>query len=185
MSFLNSLYLARVFCLIFLFVAGFLFRNCNKNLSDANMDNQTELDFIQKGSAYIEKGEYDQAKNIYSQFIIKFPDHPYVDDAAYRLAYICVIADEKNPYFDYKNAAVLFQNFIENYPNSRYINACKNWLNLLKAIGMDHQEPILSPVDQQQILNEISRLRNELKRVQAENARLKNTLDDLQKAIER
>lgn len=185
MSFINRLYPASVFYLFFLFVVGFLFRNCNRNITYADKDNQIEQDYIQKGSAYIEKGEYDQAKDVYSQFIIKFPHHPYVDDAAYRLAYMCVIADEKNPYFDYKNAALLFQNFIENYPNSRYINACKNWLNLLKTMGIDHQEPVISPIDQQQILNEISRLRDELKRVKAENARLKNTLDDLQKAIER
>jgi outer membrane protein assembly factor BamD (BamD/ComL family) len=168
-----------------LIVFALFFTNCTKKTFNGNTENEIELDLIKKGSAFLENGEYDQAKIVFSQFIEKFPGHPYVDDAAYRLAYMCVIADEINPYLDYQNATILFQNFIENYPNSRYIVACSNWLNLLKTVSLNHEEPTVSSINRQQILLEMSRLRNELKRVQAENTRLKNTLDDLQKAIER
>jgi len=185
LSILNRFNPVGVFCLLLLFVISLLFTNCNKKTVNGNAENEIELEIIKKGSALLKKGEYDQAKNVFSQFIVKFPYHPYVDDAAYRLAYMCVIADEINPYFDYKNAAILFQNFIENYPNSRYIVACNNWLNLLKTVGLDHEEPTVSYINRQQILLEISQLKNELKRVRADNARLRNTLDDLQKAIER
>jgi outer membrane protein assembly factor BamD (BamD/ComL family) len=183
--FINFLNPAKVFCMFLLFVLGLLFTNCNNKIADANIENEIELALIKKGSLLLEKGEYNEAKMVYSQLIEKYHDHPYVDDAAYRLAYICVIADDLNPYFDYENAAILFQNFIENYPNSRYIVACKNWLNLLKAVGHNHEKPSVSSINRQQILLELSQLRNELKRVQADNIRLRNTLDDLQKAIER
>ena len=111
--------------------------------------------------------------------------HPYLDDAAYRLAYISIIADEKNPYFDYQKALLLFQNFIENYPNSRYINASQNWINLLLQVAKLREEHAVSKTGNGMNSSEINRLKNELNRVQAENARLKNTLEELQKAIER
>jgi tetratricopeptide (TPR) repeat protein len=137
------------------------------------------------GAAYLEKGAYKEAEGVYSQFLINSPDHPYVDDAAYRLAYMCVIADKRNPYFNYQNAEILFQNIIENYPNSRYINACQNWLNLLKIVNIDHGESSVSSIKDQLNSNEINKLRNELNRIKAENIKLKNTLDELEKAIER
>jgi tetratricopeptide (TPR) repeat protein len=168
-----------------IFLIGFLYQGCHKNQSHDDFENEIELDIMKQGSAYLEDGDYDRANMVYLQFIEKFPDNPYTDDAAYRLAYMCVIADDKNPYFDYTDAAILFQNFIENYPNSRYIIACNNWLNLLKSVMINSKESSLSPISKRLDPNEIKQLRIELIRVKAENARLKNTLEELQKAIER
>lgn len=173
----------KVLFLLFLILS--LFSNCHKNSTHDDFENDIELDIMERGSAYLEKGEYDEATLVYSQFMVKFPDHPYVDDAAYRLAYMCVIADIKNPYFDYKNAEILFHKFIENYPNSRYINACNNWINLLNSVRFNNEKLSESSSDEQSNFNEINQLKIELKRVQAENIKLKNTLDELQKAIER
>ena len=140
---------------------------------------------MESGSIYLEKGGYEEANMIYTKFIVKYPDHPYVDDAAYRLAYMSVIADIKNPYFDYNNAVTLFEKFIENYPNSRYINACNNWINLLKTVKINNDKSSVASTNNQSDSIKISQLKIKLKRVQAENAKLKNTLDELQKAIER
>jgi len=162
-----------------------LFTACNKQTSQKDFESEIELEIMKRGADYLEMGDYDQAKMVYSKFIVKFPDHPYVDDADYRLAYICVIADDNNPYFDYKNAVILFQNFIENYPNSRYIIASKNWLNLLKNVTMSIDEQASTSANDRSDSLEINQLRIELKRVQAENSKLKKTLEELQKAIER
>lgn len=170
--------------LFLLFFIALFFSNCNKNSTYVNQENKIELDIMEKGAAYLDKGGYEEANMIYTQFIVKFPDHPYVDDAAYRLAYMGVIADTRNPYYDYKNAMILFQKFIENYPNSRYIIACKNWIKLLESVNINNEESSVSS-EKQSNLNEINQLKIELKRVQAENVKLKNTLDELQKAIER
>jgi len=171
--------------LFLIFLIGLLLSSCHKDGSHDEINNEIELDLMNKGAIYLEKGEYDQANLVYSQFLLRFPDHPYVDDADYRLAYMSVIADDNNPYFDYKNALILFQNFIENYPNSRYIIACNNWMYLLKLVDKNSVKSTESPLTKRSDSPEIKQLRNELKRVQAENARLKSTLDELEKAIER
>ena len=101
---------------------GLLLVTCNKQTSQNVTEVDIELEMLQKGSTDLENGKYDQAQLIYSRFISQYPEHPYVDDAAYRLAYISVIADEKNPYFNYKNGLVLFQKFDKspNYLRKNY-----------------------------------------------------------------
>jgi outer membrane protein assembly factor BamD (BamD/ComL family) len=140
---------------------------------------------FQKAASSLENQDYQQAFDQYSLFISDFPDHPYIDDAAYRIAYIHVISDDKNPYQNYEKAALLFQNFIENYPNSRYINACNNWLNILHQVLIRHEAKAISPNHTTPDSVLIRQLKNEINRLKAENAQLKQTLDVLQKAIER
>ena len=163
----------------------FILSACNKNFSNQDSESELESQIMEKGAEFLEMRNYNQANKIYSQFIAKFPDHPYVDDAAYRLAYICVIADDKNPYFNNEKAQDQFQNFIENYPNSRYISPSRNWLSILQRITVNNDEE--SQISSKNSLesDEINQLRNELLRLQGENSRLKKTLEELQKAIER
>ena len=185
LSLINGVNLSKLHLFLFVFLFGFLFSNCHKNASHDNSVDDIELEIMKNGAVYLEKGEYEEANNVYSQFIIKYPDHPYTDDASYRLAYLCVVADDRNPYFDYQKAVILFQNFIENYPNSRYINACENWLNLLKDVKINSEGSSVSSVKNRSDSLEINTLKNELKRIKAENTKLKNTLEELEKAIER
>lgn len=159
--------------------------DCNQQITEDKSEADIELDIMQSAGDYLDKGNYEQAVSTYEQFITKYPNHPYVDDAAYRRAYISVIADEKNPYYDYKKAQLLFQNFIENYPNSRYINACYNWQNLLNILIKMSEEQSASKAGNGSKATEINRLKNELKRIRAENSNLRKTLEELQKAIER
>jgi outer membrane protein assembly factor BamD (BamD/ComL family) len=166
-------------------IFGFLLSHCHKNISNEKKESEIELEIMEKGSDYLNDGKYNEAHLLYSQFVVDYPMHPFVDDAAYRLAYITIIADEENPHYDYKNALLLFKNFIENYPNSRYINASQNWINLLLQVKKLRAEQSESKAGNGMNSSEINRLKNELNRVQAENARLKNTLEELQRAIER
>ena len=65
------------------------------------------------------------------------------------------------------------------------INACNNWINLLKTVKINNDKSSVASTNNQSDSIKISQLKIELKRVQAENTKLKNTLDELQKAIER
>lgn len=59
------------------------------------------------------------------------------------------------------------QNFLENYPNSRYIIACKNWLNLLNRVTISSEKPAVTPFRDRSDSFEINQLRIELNRVYA------------------
>ena len=141
-----------------------------------------ELSLFRQATDLVDQEEYTQAHRLYTLFLEKYPKHPYADDAAYRLAYLHVIYSDKNPYFSYDSARVVFQKFIENYQNSRYINACKNWLNIIGAgPGLSTSMPeksrkagSASEKDQTE----------ELRRLREENTRLKENLKELQRAIE-
>ncbi len=175
----------KLFCLFILIISIILLSQCHKTTVNEKTESEIELEIMERGSDYLKNGKYNEAHSLYSQFVDDHPMHPYLDDAAYRLAYMSIIADEKNPYFDYKKALLLFQNFIENYPNSRYIIASQNWVNLLLQVAKLREEHSVSKTGNGMNSSEINRLKNELNRVQAENARLINTLEELQKAIER
>jgi len=129
-------------------------------------------------SNLIEQRAYTKAARLYQQFLERYPEHTYTDDAAYRLAYLHVTADPANPLLDYKKARFLFQNFIETYKNSRYINACKNWLAVLQpGIGKN------TPVTQETA--DIVQLKQQISDLISENQKLRATLAELQQAIER
>jgi len=162
-----------------------LISGCSPKTADSKDDElyYRELSAFRKANDLIENGEYSRAQQIYLKFLDKYPKHPYADDAAYRVAYLHVIASQDNPYFDYRQARILFQNFIENYENSRYISACKNWIHILDLCTQSSADNMrktsqTDPVVDTQIQKEIQQLREE-------NARLKENLDQLQKAIER
>lgn len=169
--------------IVLLGLLGIIASGCNQ--SSSKKDQSLEFEILQRANIYIENGDFENAGTIYEQFIEKFSTDPYVDDAAYRFAYLHVIADDRNPYFDYKKAELFFQKFIETYPNSRYIMACKNWLNLLESIAPAPVDPVIIKVKENADPVVVNRLKAEIKTLQIENARLKQTLDELQRAIER
>jgi tetratricopeptide (TPR) repeat protein len=166
-----------------IFLSGIFLISCNQSTSQK--EKNLELEIMDTGKYYIESGEYEKAGIIYEQFIEKFPNHPYVDDAAYRLAYLHVIVDENNPYYDYEKAVIFFEKFIETYPNSRYIMACKNWLRLLTRVEPAQKDPVIIKVKERVDPAIINQLKAEIKALQSENARLNETLNELQRAIER
>jgi TolA-binding protein len=156
---------------------------CTKN--DSSDTEDPEKEFLTTATRFIERGDYEQAASIYNQFIEKYSSHPYVDDAAYRLAYLRVIADQANPYFNYTQAVIFFEKFIETYPNSRYINACTNWLHVLKKINPAPADPVIITFKENSEPAEYKQLQKRLLQLEHENGRLKKTLEELQTAIER
>lgn len=167
-----------------LFVIIILISGCSRgNMGRAQEEPYyRELSLFRQATDLLDQEQYTQAHRLYQLFLEKYPKHPYADDAAYRLAYLHVIYSANNPYFSYDSARVVFQNFIENYQNSRYINACKNWLNVIEAgSGLNTNVPesssITGSVSGQDHTQELQRLREE-------NTRLKQNLKELQRAIE-
>jgi outer membrane protein assembly factor BamD (BamD/ComL family) len=162
-----------------------LISGCSSSQSSRRFDEPyyRELSLFRRATDLLDDGQYAQANDLYSQFLHKYPKHPYSDDAAYRLAYMHVMADTTNPYLDYVRARTLFQKFIENYQNSHYITACKNWINLLdncdKTSTTDSgNKNILTPNVNAQLTVEMEKLREE-------NEKLRGDLEQLQKALER
>jgi outer membrane protein assembly factor BamD (BamD/ComL family) len=142
-----------------------------------------EHSLFRHAGSLLEQGDFTQARQLYVQFLEKYPKHPYADDAAYRLAYMHVMIAENNPYFDYSKARTVFQNFIESYQNSHYISACKNWINVLDFNKQQMQMNSDTPVQPDMIKN--AQISEELRRLRAENASLRQNLEQLQRAIER
>jgi tetratricopeptide (TPR) repeat protein len=168
------------FLLIILLILG-----CSSSQSSRSIDEPyyRELSLFRRATDLLDESEYSQANDLYGQFLKKYPKHPYSDDAAYRLAYIHVIADSANPFFDYEQARILFQKFIENYQNSHYITACKNWINLLDSCDKSSATEkgtryIMTPNANKQMITELEKLRRE-------NEKLREDLEQLQKALER
>ena len=162
-----------------------LILGCSSSQSSRSIDEPyyRELSLFRKATDLLDNGEYSQANDLYDQFLNKYPKHPYSDDAAYRLAYMHVIADSANPFFDYGQARILFQKFIENYQNSHYITACKNWINLLDSCDKTSATEtgtryIMTPNANEQMTTELEKLRQE-------NEKLREDLEQLQKALER
>ena len=142
-----------------------------------------ELSLFRRAGNLLENSQYSQAGELYTQFLEKYPKHPYADDAAYRIAYLHVISDPDNPYYDYREARILFQNFIENYQNSHYINACKNWISVLdiclkSSSGETKERYIAEQEPNEQLIRELEKLREE-------NNKLRQDLEQLQQALER
>jgi len=183
LSLINEQNNTSVFLFILIFLTGIVVMSCNH--SSSQVDKSLEYEIMERGTVYIEMGDYEKAGIIYEQFLAKFSTHPYVDDAAYRLAYLHVLADENNPYYDYEKAEVVFENFIETYPNSRYIMACENWLSLLRNVTPAPVDPVIIKVKENADPAIMNQLKAEIKALQLENARLTQTLNELQQAIER
>jgi len=168
------------FCLVLILSN---FQSCAKEAS-APAQNPV-LAIFSSATIHIEQGRYEQAALIYSTFIENHPGHPYVDDAAYRLAYLRVIADKENPYFNYQQALIFFEKFIETYPNSRYINACTNWLHVLNKINPAQAEPVSVSVTENEQPAAKMQLQKQLSLLEDENQRLLKKLRELQDAIAR
>ena len=141
------------------------------------------MSLFRRATVLLDEGQYSQAGDLYTQFLEKYPKHPYSDDAAYRIAYLHVISDPENPYYDYQKARILFQKFIESYQNSHYITACKNWISVLdlnlQSVPGKTQRGYIT----QRKTDDMLALENE--KLRQENEKLRHDLEQLQQALER
>ncbi|NOX90804.1 MAG: tetratricopeptide repeat protein [Calditrichaeota bacterium] len=133
---------------------------------------------IRIADGLLKNGEYEKARQYLISFKNSFPKSVYIDDAAYRLAYLHVIADSANPYFDYDRALKSFREFKQIYPKSNYSSACNNWLNLLYLLNNLKQQ-------RADLEKRKDQLQKATKKLTEENRSLKSTLRDLDQVIKR
>ncbi len=126
---------------------------------------------------------YERAVKVMDAFRSQYPRHAHADDAAYRRAYICVIADSANPFLDYAEARARFEDFKSRFPQSRYHSACNNWLKILN-LYFNAKRPILER-KQQRNTESIKALRKTISELEGENQKLRKTLSDLEQALQR
>jgi tetratricopeptide (TPR) repeat protein len=168
---------------IYLLCMIILINNCSeKTVPYENRPYNEELAVFERAQHYIKEESYEKAYKLYTYFIEEYPHHPLTDDAAYRRCYLHVIVSDKNSYLNYAVAQKQFQKFIETYQNSRYIIACKNWIDVLKKLNNERLEQNQTPAN-----NKVGTIsaRERISDLEKENEKLKETLLELQKAIER
>jgi outer membrane protein assembly factor BamD (BamD/ComL family) len=157
---------------------------CNTVKSNAR-DNQTRpgKEVIEKADQYLGRGEYENYRKLLRTFIEKYPESEYADDALYRLAYLHVVWDRKNPFHNYREARQSFMDFVVKFPKSRYFDACNNWLKILNSYFelKTADKPVIQKVTRENC-SELERKNRELAQ---ENEKLREILKDLEAALER
>jgi len=144
-------------------------------------------DLMELASRALVNGNYRLAHDTYRRILDHPDDSPLKDDAAYRLAYISVIADERNPYLDYEKARRQFRQFVDEFPKSRYIMACNNWLKVLNLVVRQNTEQPATRTNQlsRTCEQQLQLLEKHIKQMREKNESLQKTLNRLRAAIER
>ncbi|RLD12874.1 hypothetical protein DRI50_08350 [candidate division KSB1 bacterium] len=164
-----------------LFGGILLFVSCNASFShkpSTNPDVDKEKQILKATDNLINQRHYGRAYRTLNLLLTKRPYSPYADDMEYRLAYLHVIADSLNPYFDYALALQAFSHFVKKYPRSQYKSACNNWLKILYLL-FDFKQRCETKQ------KSINVLQGKLQHLQQKNTELQNTLKDLERVIKR
>ncbi len=171
------------FILLFIILGGIA---CHAPASVSKKETR-EIQAFRQAARWIETGQYEKAHRFYSLFLRKFPNHVLADDVAYRLAYLHVIVDPVNPYFDYSAARTAFRRFKRTYPQSQYISACKNWLKILNSLLIKNPSGRLSAKTDEAApcQKQIRSLQKQIQQLQEENSKLNQMLKELEEALSR
>ncbi len=162
--------------ILFLLTSCFKAVHPSKKTSDESEAAQKQI--VLMIDRLLKNERFTQAQHYAVRFKQRYPKSPYIDDVAFRLAYLHVIDAPNNPFFDYQKAYKAFQEFLEKFPQSRYALACNNWR---KVLYLHFQ--LKKRLEQSERQNQA--LRKQLKEKANEIERLKNTLLDLEKVIKR
>jgi outer membrane protein assembly factor BamD (BamD/ComL family) len=174
--------------LTLLFFSLFSFTACTSSLKNENNKRTAlEKELVGNADKLFKNKKYSDGVRLLTNYLKKYPDSQYSDDAAYRLAYVCVIADKENSYYNYKNAELRFRKVIEKYPETNYFSACKNWIKILNLYNskVTDKTKISSTVPGKDNYPGKKALINENKVLKQENERLKKTLSELEEALQR
>ncbi len=137
---------------------------------------------IKKADEYLKNERYPDVQKLLSTFLNNYPNSEYADDAAYRLAYLHVVYNKNNPYYDYIQARKQFLKFRTDFPESLYLYACNNWLKVLNLAlnnNVRHGGNVIRSD------NNCDRLKNEVNELKKENQQLREVLKDLESALDR
>ena len=167
--------------ILFIVSGIFFIAACNPSLGKkgpekSSLDRQEHL--LQSIDRLLEQRQYQQARCYLNLLQEKMTRSPLADDVAYRLAYLHVIDDSLNPYFDYEAALTAFQRFSKKFPQSRYSSACNNWLKILYLVFDYKRRCKASSL-------KVERQHRKILELENKNKELKRTLKDLEKVIKR
>lgn len=151
---------------------------CNSNQVDIGSSQYQEQTIIEQSDALVKSGEYKRAEKILKAFREKSTASAYSDDAAYRLAYLHVISDDNNPFFDYWQAKQKFTTFPKHFPKSDYVYACNSWLKILNLYF-----ELLE--NSKNLKTENQQLKKRFDQLVKENNQLSQTLRGLEDALQR
>ncbi len=126
----------------------------------------------------MQQGHYVKAHHYLEVLNEKWAATPLADDVAYRLAYLHVLADSANPYFNYRAASRAFEQCLKKFPHSAYRSACNNWLKIL-YFTFDLQKRFQLQQSEQRALQKKVRV------LQRKIETLQRTLKDLEQVIKR
>ncbi len=162
--------------------------SCTSSLKNENNSRAAlEKELVENADKLFADKKYRDGVRLLTNYLKKYPDSEYSDDAAYRLAYVCVIADKENSYYNYKNAELRFRKVIEKYPGTNYFSACKNWIKILNLYntGIKDRARSGTKVSQKNNYPANKTLLKENEVLKQENERLKKTLSELEEALQR
>ncbi len=170
---------ARVKPFIFLLLA-ILMSSClsRQKMIQNELESTDERKIVLAIDSLLKNQQFEKAEHYGRLFLNRYEHSPYVDDVAYRMAYLHVIADAKNPFFNYSQALKSFRLFLKKFPASQYAFACNNWLKVLYLTSQLQKQV-------ETLQNENRKLKYELNTSSAQIEQLKNTLRDLEKVIKR
>ena len=152
--------------------------SCNPSQAIDKKNDAREKVIIEQFDALIKSGEYKRAEKILRTFRHKYTGSAYSDDAAYRAAYLHVISDENNPFFDYWQANQKFITFPKHFPKSDYVYACNTWLKILNL----YFESLENSKD---LKTKNQQLKKQLDQLVKKNKQLSQTLRGLEDALQR
>jgi hypothetical protein len=172
---------------LFFFYLILQFTSCSLGRDKSGHDfNSLERELINKVDKLYAEGSYSHGVDLLLNYLERFPNSPYNDDASYRLAYVYVINDDNNKYYNLKKAEIKFREVIKKYPETNYIYACKNWINILNLYNsFDKQNRIIGESIPNGENLEFLKVVKENNGLKIENKRLKKTLSELEEALQR
>ncbi len=164
-------------------ICGLIFVNCSPvSRESSGRDQQLQAMLIEKADKLIAGKKYSEAESLLQKYLHKYPDEPYSDDAAFRIARLRVNSESENPFFNYQNARERFDDFKKKFPNSSYISACNDWLKILNLYNAGTKN---IRYDDRIISSGNSDLEKQIAQLKTENEQLRKILSELEQALER
>ncbi|MDQ7786425.1 MAG: hypothetical protein RDU01_02350 [Thermodesulfovibrionales bacterium] len=90
------------------------------------------LSMVRDGVQLLEQGDYEAAADENIRALKMYPNVPVGDEALFNMGLIH--AHYKNPRIDFRKARSFFERLLRDYPDSRFAEQSRIWINVLLAI---------------------------------------------------
>ncbi len=123
------------------------------------------------GVQYFRLRNFDSCQVAFQTLVDSFPKSVEAEKAGYMLGYLHTCSD--NPRMDYPKARKSFEQFLQSYPDSRFVSDTRSWLRAFAVMdSLEKQIALAGKKSNQSALLE-------------ENRRLKSEIDELRQVISR